>query len=478
MASAVETAIRGVVTKGVLAIANFNRARQDAEQQHPFLTGIHTPMTEERTLTNLRVTGTIPAALSGRYARIGPNPFKPDPRGHHWFIGDGMVHGVRLQDGKALWYRNRYIRSQALEEQGGPKAAPGPRRGRRDLVNTNVIQNNGQTLAIVEAGSFPARLNDELETVAYTDFDGTLHVPFSAHPHEDPPTGELHAITYDAMTPDTVWHVVISNAGRVVREEPIPVAHGPSIHECAITQKYVLVFDLPVTFSMKALIGGEQFPYAWNPAHAARVGLLPRAGTAAEIVWCTVDPCYVFHVANAFDTPDGKVIVDMSVHETMFAGGPGGPNGKPLGMERWTIDPTARQVERKTLDSAPQEFHRPDERFFGQPYRYAWSMGLPSEEDVGFLGEAPIYRYDLETGARSQHDFGPGRVPGEFVFVPRSSDAPEGDGWLMGYVIDARNETTDLVILDAADIAAPPVASVHIPHRIPPGFHGNWLPDA
>jgi len=478
MASAVETVIRSVVTKGITAVASFNRARQDAEEQHPFLTGIHTPMSEERTLTDLTVTGTIPAELSGRYVRIGPNPFKPDPRGHHWFIGDGMVHGVRLQDGKALWYRNRYIRSQTLEAQGGPKAAPGPRRGRRDLVNTNVIQHNGQTLAIVEAGSFPAQLNDELETVAYTDLGGTLHVSFSAHPHEDPLTGELHAITYDGMTQDTVWHVVVSKDGKVLREEPIPVEHGPSIHECAITQKYVLVFDLPVTFSMKALIGGEQFPYAWNPAHRARVGLLPRHGTAADIVWCDVDPCYVFHVANAYDAKDGTVVVDMSVHETMFAGGPDGPNGKPLGMERWTIDPAAGKVTRKVLDRAPQEFHRPDERFFGQPYRYAWSMGLPNEEDVGFLGEAPIYRYDLETGERSQHDFGPGRVPGEFVFVARSADAPEGDGWVMGYVIDAVNETTDLVILDAANIAAAPVASVHIPHRIPPGFHGNWLPDA
>jgi len=139
MASSVETAIRSVVTKGVMAVSEFNRARQDQRRNHPFLTGIHAPMTEERTIENLTVTGTIPAELSGRYVRIGPNPFKPDPRGHHWFIGDGMVHGVRIQDGKALWYRNRYIRSQELEGKGGPAAAPGPRRGRRDLVNTNVI---------------------------------------------------------------------------------------------------------------------------------------------------------------------------------------------------------------------------------------------------------------------------------------------------------------------------------------------------
>ncbi|MBN8500708.1 MAG: carotenoid oxygenase family protein [Sphingomonadales bacterium] len=477
MASAVENAIRSVVTKGITTVAGINRARQDKDRDHPFLSGIHQPLKAEHTITDLAVTGQIPTELCGRYVRIGPNPFNPDPRGHHWFIGDGMVHGVRLQDGKALWYRNRYIRSMDLESKGGPKAAPGPRRGRRDLINTNVIQHNGKVLAIVEAGSFPAELDENLETRTYSDFGGTLKVPFSAHPHEDPLTGELHAVVYDGMTQDTVWHVVVSKDGKVVRQEPVPVQDGPSIHECAITRNYVLVFDLPVTFSMKALLAGQQFPYSWNPDHVARVGLLPRNGSADQIVWCEVDPCYVFHVANAYERDDGMIVCDSSVHETMFAGGPDGPNGKPLGMERWLINPVGGKVDRTTLDTAPQEFHRPDERYFGQPYRYAWSLGLPGT-DSAFLGEAPIYRYDLETGERQVHDFGPGKVAGEFVFVPRSADATEGDGWLMGYVIDTARETTDLVILDASDIARDPIARVHIPHRIPPGFHGNWLPDA
>ncbi|MCZ8171757.1 MAG: carotenoid oxygenase family protein [Brevundimonas sp.] len=477
MASAVESAIRGVVTKGILAVAQFNRARKDADEAHPFLSGIHAPMTEERTITDLKVSGIIPAELAGRYVRIGPNPFKPDPRGHHWFIGDGMVHGVRLKGGKAEWYRNRYIRSRVLEAEGGPAAAPGPRRSPRDGVNTNVIQIAGQIHAIVEAGSFPARLNDELETVAYTDFGGTLTAPFTAHPHEDRLTGEFHAITYDGQTPDRIWHVVLSPQGRVIRELAIPVQHGPSIHECGLTANYVIVFDLPVTFSMKALIGGQKFPYSWNPAHQARVGLLPRTGGVDDIVWCPVDPCYVFHIANSFEDEAGQVVVDCAAYDTMFAGGPEGPNGRALGLERWTIDPAAGTVTRRTIDTAPQEFPRPDERFFAQPYRYAWSIGLAEEDDAAFLGQAPLYRHDLQTGARTAHDFGPGRIPGEFVFVPRSADAPEGDGWMVGYVICAVTDTTDLVILDAANVAAPPVAAIHIPHRIPPGFHGNWLPD-
>lgn len=476
MASAVENAIRGVVTKGLTAVAGINRALQDSGDDHPFLSGIHAPLHDERTLTDLAVTGTIPPELNGRYVRNGPNPFAPDPRGHHWFVGDGMVHGVALKDGKALWYRNRYIRTTSLEQAGGPKASPGPRRGIREVVNTNVIQHAGKTLAIVEASSYPQELSYELDAVASSDFGGTLKGPFSAHPHRDPLTGELHAICYDAMTPDTVWHVVVDPAGKVVREEPIPVADGPSIHECTITNNYVVVFDLPVTFSMKAMLGGAQFPYRWNPDHPARIGLMPRKGTAADIIWCAIDPCYVFHVANSYEREDGVVIIDSSVHETMFNGGTKGPNGKALGMERWEVDPVAKIVTRVTVDSAPQEFHRPDERFFGQPYSLSWSLGLPAA-DSAFLGSAPIYRYDMATGERQAHDFGPGRVPGEFVFVPRSADAPEGDGWVMGYVIDTQAETTDLVILDAADMARPPVASIHIPHRVPPGFHGNWLPD-
>lgn len=477
MASAIEETIRSVVTKGITALADINRSRKDDQRAHPFLTGIHAPMTEERTIADLRVTGTIPPELSGRYVRIGPNPFRPDPRGHHWFIGDGMVHGVRLSGSRAEWYRNRYVCTKVLEEQGGPQAAPGPRRGRRDVVNTNVIQHAGKTLAIVEAGAYPVELDSELNSIRSSDFGATLRGPFSAHPHLDPLTGELHAVCYDAMTPDTVWHVVIDSEGKAVREEPVPVAHGPSIHDCALTANYVVIFDLPVTFSMKALIGGAQFPYRWNRAHPARIGLLPRTGKAEEIVWCPVDPCYVFHVANSFERDDGKVIIDCDVYETMFEGGADGPSGKSLGFERWLADPAGGMVERATIDDRPQEFARPDERFFARPYRYAWSMGLPEDADPAFLGEQPIYRYDLETGQCSQHDFGIGRVPGEFVFVPRSVDAPEGDGWLMGYVIDAANEITDLVILDATDIAGAPVASVHIPHRIPPGFHGNWLPD-
>lgn len=474
MASIIETAIRSTVTKGIGVVAEFNRKRMDVATDHPFLTGIHEPMSEELTLEDLPVTGTIPAALDGRYLRIGPNPINPDPAGHHWFTGDGMVHGIAVKDGKALWYRNRWIRSKKAAAAMGVPAAPGPRHGVSDNVNTNVLGIAGRTFALVEAGSYPVELSDTLEEQTFNPFDDTLAGSFTAHPHLDPLTGEQHAIAYDATSPDVVRHVVISPKGKVIREEPIAVKHGPSIHDCAITARYALVLDLPVTFSMKALIGGHSFPYRWNPEHQARIGLLPRNASGDETIWVDVDPCYIFHVANAFDTADGKVILDAVVYDTMFADSAVGPDATSRGLERWTIDPVTKTVERRTINSTPQEFPRPDERRFGQPYRYAWAMGLP-DKDQAFIGETFILKHDLETGGREVHEFGEGRYPGEFVFVAASAEAGEGEGWLVGLVVDLPHETTDLVIIDAQAFADAPVASIRIPHRVPPGFHGNWV---
>jgi 8'-apo-carotenoid 13,14-cleaving dioxygenase len=473
MGSPIETLIRDTVTKGVEALAEFNRKRLPAGD-NPFLTGIHAPMTEELTLTELAVTGTIPAGLDGRYLRIGPNPIAADPASYHWFIGDGMVHGLAIEGGKALWYRNRWIRSNAVAKARSVEPAPGPRH-QFDTVNTNVVGIGGRTFALVEAGSYPVELGQTLDDQVFNPFDGTLKGSFTAHPHRDPKTGEDHAICYEGRDPGTIRHVVIDASGQVIRETPIAVKHGPMIHDCAITDRYVVILDLPVTFSMKTLVAGHGFPYRWNPSHEARVGLMPRDGTQDDIVWCPVKPGYAFHVANAYDDADGRVVLDLCAYDTMFADGAHGPDANPRGLERWTIDPARRTVDIRTLDAAPQEFPRPDERFFGQPYRHAWTMATPTELSDRFVGATTLYAHDLAAGTRQVHDFGPNRHPGEFVFVAETPDAPEGHGWLIGLVVNMADETTDLVILDARRFEEAPVAIIRLPHRVPPGFHGNWI---
>lgn len=480
MTSKMETMIRQTVTKGIGKVADFNRKRlPHPTDAHPFLTGIHRPMTEELTLEELRVDGDIPSMLAGRYLRNGPNPaLPPDPASYHWFTGAGMVHGIRIEGGRAQWYRNRWVRGAEACARLGEALPPGPRADGFDAPNTNVVGLAGRTFAIVEAGGKPVELDDHLGTIAHNPFDGTLAGPYTAHPHHDPITGETHAVTYRGDEMNKVWHVVLDADAHVIREEAVAVSDGPSIHDCAITEHYVLIFDLPVTFSMRSLLAGYRFPYAWNPAHPARVGLLPRRGAGDSVAWVPVDPCYVFHPANAFETPDGKVVVDVVAHDTMFARSRRGPDSERSRLERWTIDLAAGATTRAVVHDHPQEFPRYDERRTTRPYRYIYSVALP-DCDTGemAIADTRLFRHDLEQGTTQVRDFGPGRHPGEFVFVPRAAEGAEDDGWLIGLVVDMNREATELVILNADDFTGASRAVVHLPHRIPPGFHGNWVAD-
>lgn len=481
MASPVENLIRGTVYKGIGKIADFNRKRMPAPVgAHPYLTGIHTPMTQEFTLEHLYVEGEIPPQLRGRYLRNGPNPVTPpNPASYHWFSGTGMVHGIAIANGRADWYRNRWVRgSEACAALGEP-LPPGPRaESGQDAPNTNVVGLAGRTFAIVEAGGKPVELSYTLDSIAHNPFDGTLAGAYSAHPHHDPLTGETHAISYLGGEMNKVWHVVQDKQGRVIREEAVTVCDGPSIHDCAITGKYALIFDLPVTFSMKSLLAGYRFPYQWNPDHPARVGLLPRNGAGSDVIWVPVDPCYVFHPANAYDTADGTVIVDVVVHDTMFARSTRGPDSEESRLERWVVNPANGTTTRTILHDQAQEFPRYDERRTAQPYRFIYSVAMREQGHTEMdVGDTRLFRHDLQSAETKVHDFGAGRHPGEFVFVPRSDSGAEDDGWLIGLVVDMNREATELVILNADDFTGQPQAVIHLPHRIPPGFHGNWVAD-
>ncbi len=436
-----------------------------------FLDGNFAPVTEEVTAFDLPVTGTIPPELTGRLLRIGPNPVTPpDPAAYHWFTGNGMVHGLRLRDGRAEWYRNRYVRDREVTAALGGPPLPGDRDG-DGVVNTHVIGHAGRTFALVEAGSRPVELSYELDSVARCDVDGTLDGGLSAHTKLDPATGDLHTVTYHWAW-DHIRHVVIGPDGRVRRELHVPVADGPMVHDCAITEDHVLLFDLPVTFSLDDALAGARLPYRWNPDHPARVGLLPLDGSADDVRWYEAPECYVFHPLNAYGLEDGGVVVDLVRHPRMFDTRLNGPGeGDPL-LERWTLPAGRSAVRAQQLDDLPQEFPRLDERLTGRPHRYGYGAVVRQPFVHG-----PIVKHDLDTGTREVHDFGPGRMSLEPVFVPRTADAAEDDGWLLSYVYDAGTGRSDVVILAAQDVAGDPVATVHLPARVPFGFHGSWVQD-
>ncbi|GGR88080.1 dioxygenase [Streptomyces aureoverticillatus] len=453
----------------------------------PFLEGAFTPVTEELTAFDLKVTGRVPRDLDGRYLRTGPNALGlEDVRAHHWMLGDGMVHGVRLRGGRAEWYRNRWVRSSRVAKKLGEEC-PGEVPPDDFACNTHVIPYKGRVLALQEGGPLPYELDGELNTVRPYDFRSTLRGAFTAHTKYDPVADELHAVTYYPAW-DHVRHLVVDRTGRVARATRIPVADAPMMHDFALTQKYAVVVDVPITFDAEAAGAGAVVPYIWNDEHPMRVGVLPRTGGPTR--WFEVDPVYYSHTLNAYDQGD-TVVVDFSSMPAPFyaAGrGSGGPSatGAPA-LDRWTIDLRAGRVTGVRLDDRPQEFPRVNETRVSRRHRFGYTAsaaemwrayetvdGVPPDDKFTNC----LVKHDLLRGSRQVHRFPKGAAASEPVFVPRRGARDEDDGYILSYVNDPDRGATDLVILSAQDFTGHPLARVQLPGRVPLGFHGSWVADA
>ncbi|MEV4442178.1 carotenoid oxygenase family protein [Streptomyces sp. NPDC049577] len=455
---------------------------------NPYLSGLFAPVHDELTAYDLPVTGRVPDALRGRYLRNGPNPLRvEDPGSYHWFSGEGMVHGVRLRDGRAEWYRNRWVRSDAVAGQLGEKLLHGPRHLGMDFApNTHVQPFAGHLLALVEGGSLPYELDPELYTIGPFDFHGTLPGGLSAHPVLDPVSGELHAVAYCWAWP-YVQYVVAGTDGCVRRHVDIPVRGRPMMHDFSLTEHHVLLYDLPVVFAPHR--SGTSFPYVWAAERPARIGVLPREGRAADVRWLEVEPCFVFHHMNAYDDgPGGTITVHLVVHDRLFVGGRTEPGAATARLERWDVDLRAGAVRRQVVDDCPVELPRADPRRLTRRHRFGYAVreragtgaagphAGSSHGPAGGLGAA-IVKYDLARGKSEEFRAPPGGDIGEGVFVPSGPWAAEDDGWLLTLLYEPVRGATDLLVLPARDLAAGPVARIHLPVRVPLGFHGSWVPD-
>ena len=426
-----------------------------SDAENPYLLGNYGPVPGESTFTELQVTGEIPAELVGRFLRNGPNPVGVDPSSHHWFVGRGMVHGVRLSEGRADWYRSRYV--------GG------------DSPNTNVIGHAGRTMALVESGGLPFDMGYELDAVGNNTSIGT---GYTAHPKIDPATGELHAMCYDwANLRDHIRYVVVDEDGDLAEETEIPLPGMPMIHDMSLTENYAVIFDLPVTLSFMALGTGATFPFRWDDEYEPRVGLLPRGGEASDIIWRGIKPNYAFHPMNAYENENGDVVIDIARYDRMFEGDVLGPFGDSLPrLDRWTINPRdevgADQVKEEIIDERPQEFPRCHPDLNGRLYRYGYTVGVAGQ------GFPSIFKHDLQSGTAAEYNVGAGRHSAEPVFIPKQGGTAEDEGYLMTYVYDEGKDASELIILDAQDLSRSPIAQIHLPARVPYGFHGNWVADS
>ena len=424
---------------------------------NPYLQENYAPVTEIVEATNLEVIGQIPHDLSGLFVRNGPNPMNnPKPAKYHWFAGQGMLHGVRLEAGKALWYRNQSVK--------GDGSTP----------NTHVIPHGGKIYAIVEAGGAPVEIDQNLNSLSDAPFQGTLNKGFTAHGKLDAATGELHGICYDFARGYQLQHIVVGPDDKVRQTRVIDLPGKPMVHDCAITENYVLVFDLSITFSWRRLIGGY-FPMAWNDKHPARIGLLNRKDTSAEIKWFDIDPCFIFHPVNAFEDSSGNVILDAMRYQRLFDEDRNGPftESPPL-LTRWQLNISKGTAGEQQLDDKAAEFPRIHPHLEGQEHRFGYALGL------GLSSVKPqfssIIKYDFSRNSSEVHELGTDKMGAEPVFVPAEKAECEDQGYLLSYVFDRRDNKSSLLIVNAQDMAAGAVAEIKLPQRVPFGFHGSWVP--
>lgn len=437
--------------------ASTERGNLPADGQF-FRTGNYAPVADELTEFDLQVDGSIPADLDGWYLRNGPNPRQATA---HWFTGDGMIHGVRIENGRAAWYRNRWVRTESFEKDFPVYNADGTRNLHSSVANTHVVNHAGRTLALVES-SLPYEISNDLETLGAWDFGGKLVDSMTAHPKICPTTGELHFFGYgNIFAPHVTYHRADAS-GELVINRPVDVPALTMMHDFALTARYVIFMDLPIVFNLDVAMRGEgDMPYRWDDNYGARLGVLRRDDPFGEIRWFDIDPCYVFHVANSFD--DGDSIVLQAVRYPELWRDTGGFEADGV-LWSWRLNLVTGSVEERQIDDRSVEFPRIDDRLAGLPARYTVSVANDS-----------LIRYDLKTGSSERHSFGTGG-PGEAVFVPSTNGpADESNGYYLGYVYDPERDGSDLVILDAADFSGAPVGRIKLPRRVPYGFHGNWI---
>jgi carotenoid cleavage dioxygenase len=450
---------------------------------NPYLDGNFAPVSKEISTDTLKVIGEIPPYLSGMFVRNGPNPQWTPIGQYHWFDGDGMLHGVRIQNGKAT-YRNRYVQTKGwkIEQEAGKAVWSGllepPQPDNlhgfyKNAANTALIWHAGQFLALWEGGAPHHIQVPNLDTVGEYTYNGQLKSAFTAHPKVDPVTGEMMFFGY-SFAPPYLQYSVVSGLGELLRTVPIDLPMGVMMHDFAITENYTIFMDLPLTVSPQRAQRGEPM-MMFERDRVSRFGIIPRHGDNSNIRWFESPACYVFHTLNAYEEGDEVVLIGCRMSSTNVLtakDAQADPDGDIPRLHQWRFHLITGEVREQMLDDVPAEFPRVNENFLGRQTRYGYAGKIAQSSMPLFDG---LIKYDHDNGKSQTHEFGQGRYGGEAVFVPSPNAKSEDEGWLITFVYDSQEDTSELVIVNAQDVNAEPVARVLIPQRVPYGFHGAWV---
>ncbi|MFM6488298.1 MAG: carotenoid oxygenase family protein [Dolichospermum sp.] len=450
---------------------------------NPYLQGNFAPINTEITTDTLEVIGELPPELSGMFVRNGPNPQRNPIGQYHWFDGDGMLHGVQFNDGKAT-YKNRYVRTKGwnIEHEAGkaiwtgmlePPQLDNPYGISKNTANTALVWHNKQLLALWEGGA-PHHISiPDLETIGEYTYNDQLVSAFTAHPKVDSVTGEMMFFGY-GFRPPYLQYGIVSSQGELLSTVPIEIPMAVMMHDFAITENYTIFMDLPLTFSMERMQRGEPM-LIFEKHRPSRFGIIPRHGDNSNIRWFECPSCYVFHTLNAYEVGDEVVLIACRMNSTnvLISNDTYSDTleGIPF-LHRWRFNLSTGTVTEEQLDDVPGEFPRVNENLLGRKTQYGYLGKIVSGQNPLFDG---VIKYDFENGTSQTHEFGKNRYGAESVFVPSPNATAEDQGWLVTFVYDENSQRSELLVINAEDMTSEPIARVIISQRVPYGFHGTWI---
>jgi carotenoid cleavage dioxygenase len=450
------------------------------------------PVTEEYDYEVTHVVGEIPREITGTLYRNGPSQRVAPREGYaamHLFDGDGLVHGFRIADGR-VHYRNRFVRddSYLADERLGPSGYdflnfrvpdPAPEAPLRAPHNTNVVWHHGRLMALVEADhpwEMDPRTLESRGRITFT--DPPLGMSVTAHPKIDGRTGQMVIHGYQPFPPYVQLYTVEPD-GRCSLAETVETPYSVMMHDLAITEHYVVFLLCPIVFELKE---GRPFRdmITWEPERGLKFGVRART-PGAPVRWFEAPtPAFIFHPGNAYEA-DGKIMMDTCTYldgQALLDGLAGVRAGKcpdnaGANPFLYELDLATGTCRERKLDERGAEFPRLDDRRVGYPNRFGYAI---MSDGLNFFapGETMVVKYDRHGGRSQYHRFGRGHFPGEPIFVPRSPDAAEDDGFVLTVVADMPAGTSYLAVLDARNVGGEPLAIAHLRHRVPLGFHGNF----
>ncbi|MDP9018333.1 MAG: carotenoid oxygenase family protein, partial [Candidatus Eremiobacteraeota bacterium] len=300
------------------------------------------------------------------------------------------------------------------------------------------------------------------------DFAGRVTTAVSAHPKIDPKTGDMHFFGYSLFAPPYVTYYVANKAGIVTRVMPLEFPHATIVHDAQITDRSIIFAATPLTFDMQRAMTGQS-PMVWKPELGTTFVIVDRIDTNKKPLWVKAEPFYFWHYANGFEEA-GQIQLDLVRNDLAFT------TGNAPSLHRVTIDTNMRTAKVRQTNDRSSEFPRINPDQTGQPYRMAY---VPiADGNAPAHGFTALLQFDSTTEQTKVHTFGRGRSPGEACVVAKANGRSPEDAWIMTFVYDAATNRSDFVILDGSAFDQEPVASVHLPVRVPFGLHGNWVPGA